>query len=52
MIWYSLAELLPQKSSLPPLRAKIVIPPRSSFLEICFPPEKRERGEDTMKTTF
>ena len=50
MIWGSLAELLPPKCSLPPLRTKIVILPRSSFWEICFPPAERGGVEDTMKT--
>ena len=45
MIWHSLAELFPQYLfSLPPLRTKIVIPLRSSFLEIW------KHVEDTIKT--
>ena len=50
MIWHSLAELLPPKCSLPPLRTKIVIPLRNTFWEICFPPVEKGHVEDTMKT--
>ena len=50
MIWHSLAELLPPKCSLPPLRAKIVIPLRSTIWKICFPLSERGHVKDTMKT--
>ena len=50
MIWHSLAELLTQKCSLPPLRTKILTPLRKSFWEICFPPAERGDVEGTMKT--
>ena len=49
MVWHYLAELLPPKCSLLPLRTKIVIPLRSSFWEICFPPAESGHVEDTMK---
>ena len=50
MIWHSLAELFPQYVASPPLTTKIVIPLRSSFWEICFPPAERGHVEDTIKT--
>ena len=49
MIWHSLAELLLPKCSLPALKTKIVVPLRSTFWEICFPPAERGYVEETMK---
>ena len=51
MIWYSLAEVIPQKWSLSQLRAIIVIPLSSSFWEICLLPAERG-GEGHFEKTF